>query len=547
MQQLGTRFLASFVLLAAPAAAQDGWSQSTFLTPSVVGPDETFGGPLAISGDTIAVHSGFYDGPITGPGTVFLYERDLGGPEAWGEAALLQPADGAPGDQFGEALALHGDTLVVGSRSSELGVLAGAAYVYERDLGGPGAWSFVTKLLASDGETADRFGTAVAIHGDTIVVGALGAGGNTGAAYVFERDLGGPDAWGEVALLPGPGSQQDALFGTAVSIEAAVLIVGAPGHHNVNGQNAGAVFVHERDSGGLGTWGESSVALASSGQSGDGLGYQVSLSGDTLAAGPPWPGGRNYVLERDLGGPDNWGEARVFQFATAHTLALSGDLLVFGNGFSTNGQVKVYGRDTGGFGAWGLSTTVNSPSIQPLIYFSSSLAIDGATMVVSAPGEGAIPGWDAVFEYTEPVTHVSYCKAGVTTSGCEATLSAIGTASVSLTSGFIVRADDVEASRDGLFFYSFTGQQKVPWGTGTSFKCVAPPVKRAPLMPGTGTPGTCEGSFALDINTYWSTAPSSKLPLPGSTVWLQLWFRDPLVPGNQTTSLSDALLFVLAQ
>ena len=40
---------------------------------------------------------------------------------------------------------------------------------------------------------------------------------------------------------------------------------------------------------------------------------------------------------------------------------------------------------------------------------------------------------------------------------------------------------------------------------------------------------------------FWSSAPAGKVPAPGSKVWMQLWYRDPLNTSNQTTSLSDAL------
>ena len=140
---------------------------------------------------------------------------------------------------------------------------------------------------------------------------------------------------------------------------------------------------------------------------------------------------------------------------------------------------------------------------------------------------------------------LNYCTAGTTASGCQASLLGTGQASLSQSSGFVVSASTVEGAKDGLYFYGFNGPQAFPWGTGTSFQCVGTPVKRGPLMVGTGTSGTCEGSFALDFNAYWSTASAFKLPAPGATVWLQLWFRDPFVPGNQTTSLSDALEFTV--
>ena len=43
-----------------------------------------------------------------------------------------------------------------------------------------------------------------------------------------------------------------------------------------------------------------------------------------------------------------------------------------------------------------------------------------------------------------------------------------------------------------------------------------------------------------------ATAQPSKVPVPGTQVHLQLWYRDPQNTSNQTTSLSDAVEFVLA-
>ena len=68
-----------------------------------------------------------------------------------------------------------------------------------------------------------------------------------------------------------------------------------------------------------------------------------------------------------------------------------------------------------------------------------------------------------------------------------------------------------------------------------------------PGMTGVGTIGLCDGSFALDLNALWCpTCPSpAKNPGPGATVQAQLWYRDPANTSNQTTSLSDAIEFVV--
>jgi hypothetical protein len=140
-------------------------------------------------------------------------------------------------------------------------------------------------------------------------------------------------------------------------------------------------------------------------------------------------------------------------------------------------------------------------------------------------------------------TASTYCTAGTSASGCQALLSATGVPSVSSSSGFTVTATGVEGNKDGLFFYGFNGPQANSWGSGTSFQCVVPPVLRIGLMSGSGTTGLCDGSFATDLNAYWSTANPAKVPAVGQDVSLQLWYRDPLNTSNQTTSLSDGLSF----
>jgi hypothetical protein len=139
---------------------------------------------------------------------------------------------------------------------------------------------------------------------------------------------------------------------------------------------------------------------------------------------------------------------------------------------------------------------------------------------------------------------VNYCTPGFSASGCQAVLSALGTPSASAPSGFALLAGGVEGQKDGLYFYGTNGQQALPWGNGTSFQCVRPPVIRAGVLAGSGTSGACDGSFAQDLNALWSQNPV-KNPGAGVAVQAQLWYRDPENTSNQTTSLSDALQFAV--
>ena len=167
--------------------------------------------------------------------------------ELLAEAALLTEVrellapHGQADDRFGGDVAVSGDTAVVGaSREDGGGSDAGAAYVFRRDQGGAGIWGEVTKLTASDAQAGDFFGNSVAISGDTVVVGAYeegtgtvgafeeGAGGiSAGAAYVFQRDQGGADNWGEVKKLAASDTQAFDQFGISVAVSGDTAVVGA--------------------------------------------------------------------------------------------------------------------------------------------------------------------------------------------------------------------------------------------------------------------------------------------------------------------------------
>jgi hypothetical protein len=138
----------------------------------------------------------------------------------------------------------------------------------------------------------------------------------------------------------------------------------------------------------------------------------------------------------------------------------------------------------------------------------------------------------------------SYCSAGVSKSGCQATLSSVGMASATAASGFVVSAANVEGNKNGQFYWGVNGRQANAWGNGTSFRCVVPPTKRGGVQTGVGTNGACDGTFSQDLNTLWQTVPA-KNPGLGAQVQLQLWYRDPQSTSTQSTSFSDALEFVV--
>ena len=142
---------------------------------------------------------------------------------------------------------------------------------------------------------------------------------------------------------------------------------------------------------------------------------------------------------------------------------------------------------------------------------------------------------------TGPTT---YCTAGISANGCQATLSTVGSPSATAVSGFTLTASTVEGNKDGVFFQGSNGRQANTWGNGTSFQCVIPPVQRLGLRVGNGTTGVCDGSISQDLNAVWSAQPA-KNPGAGTVVQAQLWYRDPFNTSNQTTSLSEAIEFTV--
>jgi len=138
---------------------------------------------------------------------------------------------------------------------------------------------------------------------------------------------------------------------------------------------------------------------------------------------------------------------------------------------------------------------------------------------------------------------VSYCTSGVTTNGCTASMESTGIASATASSGFVLRAVDVEGAKQGLIFYSVSGRAASPWGTSSSFLCIKAPTQRTPPQQSGGTHGACDGLLSVDWSAYVAANPGA-LGAPfsvGDQVQAQAWFRDP--PSPKTTMLSDAIEF----
>lgn len=260
---------------------QDGaWGQRFRLVAQNGARDDRFGYAVALAGNTAAIgaptemSNGDYR-----PGFVTLFVRSGAN---WIERDTLSAPDAQPGDRFGSALAFDGQTLCVAAPGANLGsvVAGGAVYVFER--GGSG-WQFVEKLVLDDPRPFDTFGQALALDGDTLVVGAGGQEGRYGTpgrATFFTRTAAGWQLQDQVVS-----SVYEDGFSRALALEGDTAAVGAWFTAVKPGQlQQGAVYVYRRS----GTdWQLEQVVAASDGDEFDLFGAAVALRGDLLFAGAP--------------------------------------------------------------------------------------------------------------------------------------------------------------------------------------------------------------------------------------------------------------------
>ena len=319
-------------------------------------PMDLFGASLALtpgppSGETMVVGApgystgelpiSFFDRDYTGAAYIFQNTNSL-----WTQAALLRASNAGgsyqcqecelfacptsgEGDGFGASVAIWGETVVVGApgeasaatgvngvESDDSAPAAGAAYVFERI---DGTWEQTAYLKASNTDAGDRFGFAVAIRGDTIVVGAeredsgdtANQGDNgaidAGAAYIFER-MGG--TWEQTQYLKASNVQEGYFFGATLALTDTTLVVGSPGESTVGGQDSGAAYVFtivddawtqtnfykafNADAGsafagppGSVAYGQPSTLIKCEAQATT-KGSSLSLDGDTLVVGTPY-------------------------------------------------------------------------------------------------------------------------------------------------------------------------------------------------------------------------------------------------------------------
>jgi hypothetical protein len=362
-----------------------------------------------IFGDSISLKNPYdykYDLSITETSAANLYEFHV----LSGSLTI-----GSSSDNFGRAVSLDGDRILIGTPGEDPpsgATNAGVAYIF--DLSGS-TWN-ETQILSGSlaaGSTADNFGRAVSLDGNRALVGAYQEDPdgltNAGVAYIF--DLSG-STWVETQLLSGSLASSSDNFGFSVSLDGDRCLIGANFEDPAGGDvNAGVAYIFDLSGS---TWVESQIlsgSLGSGGSSSDQFGYSVSLDGDRCLIGA--------LNEDPAGAATNAGAAYIFDLVGStwtETQVLTGSLPAvdvddkFGESVSLDGDRAIVGAPqedlTGGTragvayifdlsGSTWVETQLLSGSLavgNDDDLFGRSVSLYGDRVIIGAPGEDPAGG-----------------------------------------------------------------------------------------------------------------------------------------------------------
>jgi hypothetical protein len=369
------------------------WVQQQKIVASDRAANDWFGRSVAISGDyaIVGANGEAIDASNTAAGSAYIFAKDQGGVNNWGQVQKIVASDRAANDNFGWSVAISGDYAIVGAYLEDHDASggstmssAGSAYIFAKDQGGINNWGQVQKIVASNRAFSDWFGYSVAISGDYAVVGANrededASGGNyltdAGSAYIFAKDQGGVNNWGQVLKIVASDRESSDYFGRSVAISGNYAIVGADLEDiDAINREAGSAYIFYKDQDGINNWGEVQKIVASDRAVLDRFGYSVSISGDYAIVGA-------YQEDHDASGGNslvNAGSAYIF----------------YNNGGSWQQQQKIVASDRAGGDGFGWSAAISGNYAIVGAYMEDidvSNVDAGAAYLFTTGGDGSLP------------------------------------------------------------------------------------------------------------------------------------------------------------
>jgi trimeric autotransporter adhesin len=388
---------------------------------------------VAVSGDgsTVAVSAPNANvGSVSAEGAVYVFSEPAGGWASGTETATLTPSSGTSDDDFGVSLAVSSDgsTVVVGAPQTTVGSNAdqGTAYVFAKPAGGWASNTQTATLEQSAGASNDKFGDSVSVSGkgSTVVAGAAYAtvatnSAGRGAAYVFSEPGGGwtsTTPLTQTATLTTSNSGNIVYLGSSVAIssDGSTIAAGAASATVGSSSGQGEVFIFSEPGGGWASETQTSRLTASTGVSGDGLGWSVaaSASGSTVVSGalyaPDSGGGVGpgaaYVFTEPLQGwaseptgiqaatltasataVGDFGESVAISSGAGSTIVVGAPFQGFGGATLQEGAAYVFSEPTGG---WASETQTAELSASNGVTFGWSVAAsaDGSSLIAGALG-----------------------------------------------------------------------------------------------------------------------------------------------------------------
>jgi FG-GAP repeat len=357
------------------------WLEETTLMPREGSQFDQFGAAVSLSGDVLAVGAPSDDaGRALVAGSTYIFTRTASG---WAQQRRLTAPTPSLLAQMGFSLALTGDTLLVGSppRPQDGPEESGRVYAFRRN---GSEWDLEATLTPSDAVAKKfGFGWAVAISGGTAIVGARFAdterGGKTGAAYIFVKQ---GSHWTEQAKLVGSAVAPGHFSGTAVAIDGNTAVMGSPAGFGAAPSTGSAyVFVRSGTS-----WNQQAVLAAANPLARDNLGTSVAIVGDRVVTGAPGkpsgPPNAGYACVFRRSGTAWSQEAKLAppqtptRFGGSCAMTADGRIVV---GDRSTRKAYVFARQGG---SWQQADTIDGTLA---LSFGSSVAVSATTCVIGAP------------------------------------------------------------------------------------------------------------------------------------------------------------------